>query len=105
MDITLIALLFNYKENRWHPIIFRDAPLPGPFDDTKPKRYKSKGHHPLGFATREEAEANIKENLDKMKAQGYPEPRVYTNGDIKWDNEDFPAMIAFEGEDGTILFS
>jgi hypothetical protein len=48
----ILAMLFNAKENRWHPILFLESPLPGPPDAAKPVRHKSKFHHTTGFPIR-----------------------------------------------------
>ncbi len=41
----IIANLHNMKTGRYHPILFHEVPLPGPPNNGKPERHKSKGHH------------------------------------------------------------
>ena len=35
------AMLHNEKTNRYHPILFHERPLPGPYSLDKPVRHKS----------------------------------------------------------------
>jgi hypothetical protein len=61
------SLIRNYVSGRWHPILFRPAPLPSGADiDSGCLRYRSKGHHTEGFATKDEAVAWIKDHSDTM---------------------------------------
>ncbi len=80
------GMLTNTKTGRFHPIIFRDAPMPGNADDAwAARRYKSLGHHTVGFDTLEEAQAHIK-----------AEPRYWDSGAFwEWDGEDVPAIVHF----------
>lgn len=76
-------MLQNTVSGRWHPILFRPAPLPGGKDsDLAAQRYRSLGHHTEGFATKEEAMAHI-EASDKMEWRGL----IW-----EWDGEGTPAM-------------
>ena len=100
----VVAMLLNCKTNRWHPIYFRYAPLPGPPTDEKPSRHKSGGHHTEGFDTRQEA----LDHADLLAKTVYNEtgqkPRLALDHNILWDGEDVPAMVAFfiDNGDGTI---
>lgn len=87
----LIAILHNEKLDRWHPILFQEAPLPGPPSRNKPIRHKSAGHHTEGFATREEAVAHA-------KAAPGRDPSVANmilavDEDLPWDGEGIPAGV------------
>jgi hypothetical protein len=74
------GMLFNTKTNRYHPIVFRPAPLLS--DETNYFRYKSKGHHTGGFDTIEEAKASINDK------------EYYDTGMVwDWDGIDIPAMV------------
>lgn len=98
----IVAMLHNTKLNRWHPIVFLEAPLPGPPSDDKPVRHRSKGHHTTGFATRQEALDWIKNDL-KMKDDVGPAKEALDK-DFAWDGEDMPAMTVYFGEqDGKIV--
>jgi hypothetical protein len=64
----IIAMLHNEKTDRWHPIVFVEAPLPGP--NPPVTRHRSKMHHTTGFETRAEAEANARDDLGpKIRAR------------------------------------
>jgi hypothetical protein len=89
----IIAMLHNSGANRWHPIVFVESPLPGPHTPDKPIRHKSKMHHTGGFATREEAEANAKDDL-APKIEG---PRLELATVFEWDGEGIPTMVHFFG--------
>lgn len=87
----IIALIHNTTADTWHPVVFAESPLPGPDGPHKPVRHKSKGHHTLGFSTREEAEKDAREVL-APKIAG-----VTLKLDVvfDWDGEGIPAMVAF----------
>lgn len=100
----VVALVANTSTNRWHPIYYREAPLPGPASDSKPMRHKSGGHHTEGFATRAEAAASARDLATKIVSTGCwtscavcLEPEY----DIPWDGQDIPADVAFFAIDGT----
>lgn len=84
----VIAMLHNQHENRWHPILFELAPLPGSV--VSPARYKSKGHHTAGFENRELAIEGAK----KLSAQ-VEGARLFIEEDIEWDGLELPAMVQF----------
>lgn len=83
------AMLHNEKTNRYHPILFHERPLPGPYSLDKPVRHKSRGHHIEGFDTREQALANIEDHLKTTPG------RKCLAKDFYWDGEDMPAMVVF----------
>jgi hypothetical protein len=55
------GILKHSQTSRFHPILFRPAPSHMDEDDG-PKRHRSRGHHPLGFESIEEANTHIEEN-------------------------------------------
>lgn len=85
----IFAMLQNTSTNRFHPIIFGDAPMPGGMDnDADFRRYRSQGHHTEGFDTREEAQADI----DKICAEhGFTDSKR----EYEWDGKETPAMVEF----------
>lgn len=92
MDKNTFALyptgyLKNIKTNRWHPILFRPGPLPGDSSMVE-ARWKSKGHHTIGFDTLEQAKAHVAENPDNM---------IDIDAHWEWDaeKEPIPAMVIF----------
>lgn len=85
------GMLFNQKLNRWHPILFRESPLPGEPSEDKPLRLKSFGHHTEGFESRDAALASIKETSAKIE----PPPVEDVEKDIPWDGESEAASVAF----------
>lgn len=95
----IIGMLHNTKAERWHPIIFSESPLPGPYSEDKPVRHKSCGHHTVGFATRAEAMANI---MNEMVVK-LPEAKLALEKDFVWDGEDVPALVVFFGEVDGVL--
>ena len=86
----IINLLYNTKLKRWHPIIFIYNPLPGV--PSTPVRYKSKGHHTVGFETREEAVNYCYHDL----APKLEHAESCFENDIEWDGEDIPALVIFK---------
>lgn len=88
----LIGMLHNTATNRYHPIYFFESPLPG---GGGPIRYKSKGHHTTGYATREEALVDIpKLNEELTKLYGPVKQLLET--DFIWDGTGIPAIVHFE---------
>lgn len=83
-----IAMLHNQAQNRWHPILFSEAPFPGAPDLTAPIRLRSRGHHTEGFDTRDAAIVAAQE----LKAKVEPDPAMFLESDIEWDGKDTPAM-------------
>lgn len=93
--ITIVGMIHNVKTDTWHPVIFRDAPMPGP-DGYKLGRVKSHGHHTTGFATRAEAEADVEQH---PHLQGVPFDREWV---YEWDGEGIPALVAI-ARDGKVV--
>jgi hypothetical protein len=83
------CVLLNTATGRFHPILFRMAPLPG---GSNVPRWKSIGHHTDGFDTIEQAIAYIKDNEDcRMFGIIY----LWDGKDVPWDGKDVPAMVSF----------
>ncbi len=97
----IIAILYNEKTNRWHPILFKESPLPGSFSEEKPIRHKSHGHHTTGFDTREEALLDIETSKDITV--NCPNIKKCISEDISWDGESMPVIVAFFNKEGTKL--
>lgn len=91
----IVANLHNTQTDRYHPILFRDSPMPG---GAGPARHKSAGHHTVGFDTREEAIA------DCEALAGRCEAKLCIAKDFPWDGEGIPAMVVFFTErDGEVV--
>ncbi len=99
MMTPAFAMLFNTKLKRWHPIMFVESPLPGPHAADKPIRLKSKGHHTVGYESREAALQGIKEASAKIE----PMPIVDAEKDIPWDGNGIPDMICFASENKLVF--
>jgi len=85
------AMLHNTKLDRYHPIFFRPAPMPGNKDaDMAAQRYRSHGHHTDGFETLEEATKYVEEACEK---NGWRNSGALYG----WDGEDIPAITEFFG--------
>lgn len=95
----IIAMLHNVKEDKYHPIIFVEKPLPGPSSDDKPIRHKSMGHHTTGFSTREEALRDI----DELMKREPMKKCLDEDKDIPWDGEDIPTLVKFFSDDGATI--
>lgn len=97
----IIAMIHNTKLSRWHPVIFVEKPLPGPYEENKPVRHKSAGHHTTGFATRQEALDYIAKELRPMtESRAIGEVKESLDKDFAWNGEDVPVMTIFFGEVG-----
>lgn len=101
----IIAILFNQKLQRWHPIIFKLWPLPGPPSADTPLRYKSVSHNTAGFATRTDALTDIRDNLLPIMIETNDGVGLATVADIPWDGERMPAIMALlaEAENGITM--
>ncbi len=53
VPVIACGILHNTATDTYHPILYRDSPLPGGV--THPRRLRSIGHHTKGFSTLEEA--------------------------------------------------
>ena len=96
----VIAILHNEKDDRWHPILFLESPLPGPPADDKPVRHKSKAHHTEGFADRELALAYCRDMAKKVDEHSTRPSRLEVGQDIPWDGAGIPAMVTIFGLQG-----
>jgi len=84
-----VANLHNLKTDRYHPILFREAPQPSYTPGDTLVRSKSVGHHTVGFDTREEALTECRNIAERQEA------KLCIAKDFAWDGEDVPAMIVF----------
>ena len=84
-------MLRNTKEDKYHPIVFEESPLPGPPSDNKIVRHKSKMHHTSGFDTRQEA----LDSIDKMMETEPMKKHLDEDKDFDWDGEGVPALVKF----------
>lgn len=91
----IVALLFNQKLGRWHPIYYTEAPLPGPPSPDKPVRHRSRGHHTDGYATRPEALEGAKAIGEALDKDCTGKCKYALAEDLAWDGEDIPADTAF----------
>lgn len=87
--VAAVAILHNTGQDTYHPIIYRDAPLPGPSDPGTPRRLKSIGHHTSGFPSLAEAQENVRTDERMSGAVQQLEPP------IAWEGADIPADVAF----------
>ena len=97
IDSPVVANLHNLKDERWHPIVFRLNPTPSGMN-----RYKSVGHHTVGFDTREASIQECQNIVDRtLKENSFvgADPKLCIGKDFPWDGEDIPAMTAYFGED------
>ena len=78
-----VGMLHNTATGRYHPIVFRPAPMPSGADaEMGAMRYRSRGHHTEGFATLAEADAHIAERPE-WTASGLA---------WEWDGTGVPAL-------------
>lgn len=91
----VIAMLHDETNDRWHPIVFQEAPLPGSYDPDRPRRWKSKMHHGAGFATRAEAEADANDSLAPRLKELAGGVTLKLEEVFGWDGEGVPASVAF----------
>ena len=85
-----MGILHNTKTGRFHPIAFRQAPMPGLVDlNAEAQRYKSLAHRPEGFETKELALENIRSDPAHM--------RLIEALEYQWDEaeEPIPARVEF----------
>jgi hypothetical protein len=93
----IVAMLHNVSENRWHPILFIESPLPGPDEPGKPVRHK--GHHTTGFAKRHEAVESAMELAQRTE----PAARLCLDKDFEWDGHEIPAMVVYFDDNSGVL--
>jgi hypothetical protein len=89
----IVAMLHDTTADRWHPLLFRESPLPG--GEHTLVRHKSKGHHTVGFATHEEAIAECHSMAEELKAHAIGNVRTSLAKAFPWDGEGVPAMVVF----------
>lgn len=94
----IIAMLHNTTKDTYHPIVFLESPLPGPYDPAKPIRHKSKMHHTGGFATHTEALDNAKSDLAARIKEAFGTPRFSLAKSFPWDGVGIPAITTFFAE-------
>jgi hypothetical protein len=92
----IIANLHNTKTDRYHPILFEERQLPG---GGGPTRHKSRGHHTVGFDTRDEAIAECVKMSENPDCGG----RLCVEKDFPWDGEGVPATVVFFAELNGVL--
>jgi hypothetical protein len=98
MTNPIIGMIHNHKDNRVVSVVFVYSPLPGGDDDNM-HRHKSKGHHTVGFDTRQSALDEINSTLIHLVGQHYGAAKLSLDVDFPWDGEGIPAMVKFFGED------
>ena len=84
------VLLKNEATGRFHPMIYRRAPLPSADQYAVIQRYKSIGHHTDGFDSRDAA----LEHIRGQKEHGW----VWTGHELSWTGQDVPASVTFFDE-------
>lgn len=86
---ALIMMLFNLKEQTYHPIFYFEHPFSSQPDNTF--RFKSKGHRTNGFKDKEKALQSIEiEIVSQVKKMGYTLYKELET-DLPWDGENVPA--------------
>lgn len=88
----VVANMHNVKTNRFHPIAFREAPLPGCLPNGGFVRLKSIMHHTEGFMTRREAIVSCRELAKDLEA------KLCIEKDIQWDRKSGPVKVIFLAE-------
>lgn len=89
---TPVKIIYNLKDETWHPILYRESPLPGNPENIL--RFKSSGHHTVGFKSREDAINDINSDYFKSRLDSMGSYPVYLiDEDILWDGEGIPADI------------
>lgn len=97
----VISILYNSKENKYHPILFLNHFLPGGIDGN---RYKSKMHHTKGFSDREDAIKSIKNEFSSVVKDNFGEPKLSLSKEIVWNGEGVPVITTIFAEvDGEMM--
>ena len=86
-----LGIVRNTATGRFHPMFYREYPLPGPGPHPI-VRFKSGGHHTEGLETRSEAEAYNEEQRAKLVEMGQP-CRDGLIADWEWDGEGMPVDV------------
>jgi hypothetical protein len=89
----VIAILYNIKNETYHPIVYDRYPLSG-----LPDRYKSRMHHTEGFSERADAVESQLDTAKKIWEVHKTVPKFY-NTDLYWDGEDIPAEVMLFSDD------
>lgn len=85
----IVGMLHDTANNRFHPILFSWRPQPSGEPSDTAQRYKSRGHHTVGFDTREVALVGAAELIKHV--DGVP----CLEKDFPWDGEGVPAMVVY----------
>ena len=91
---ALIMILFNAATNRYHPIYYFESPLPGPIESQTVVRYKSKGHHTLGFPELKDALGDANELKTKLETN-HCTVKMEPDSLLPWDGQDMPIDYQF----------
>ena len=77
------GILKNTKTGRFHPISFRLSPTPSSKGDGMAERFKSIGHHTIGFTTLESAKEWVVSKKEFRLIEAVWE----------WNGDGIPAMV------------
>lgn len=89
--IYLIKMLFNTTDKTYHPILYTESPLPSYTPEDKFTRFKSKGHHTIGFKEKEDALEHIQ--VDIMQSPALSDASFieqYEGEVLPWDGREIP---------------
>lgn len=89
----IIAMLHDYAHSRWHPIAFRHNPRPSEDGKENCTRYKSQGHHNVGFPNREEALQFARNTMTEWANNKFSHTYYCLDKDFPWDGSDTPVMV------------
>lgn len=70
--ITYWRIQHAESTGRFHPVAYRDTPLPGPGPDPA-RRFKSYGHHTEGYETEQAARERVAADCEKL-GMAVPDP-------------------------------
>lgn len=90
----ILGMAHNTTTDRWHPMVYRPDPLPGPGPHAV-DRYKSLGHHTEGFDTREDADANQREASEKIRVWDGYSPQI-TDRIVAWNGTGLPIDVLLQ---------
>ena len=103
----VVGIIHNTKLGRWHPVYFREAPLPGPDSPGKPARHESAAHSTEGFGDRESAVLAARNLAEELRSHAVGPVSLAIDSDFQWDGEGVPLIVCFfavDGESATPLF-
>ncbi len=86
--MNIVSMLHNQTTGRYHPILFYYAPPPSG-DTAEMARYRSKGHHTIGFDDRDTAVFEAADIARRTNA------KMACGGDIVWPGDELPAMTCW----------